>query len=186
MFVPHSDFVKWILVGNVMKWTVYYNNKQQNLETVLKVAPYFSSIKLFSCWLLHSLIWPCRSCCFSVTQLFLTLCDPMDYSTPGFPVLHCLPKFAQLMSIESLMLSNHLILLPSSLFCLQSFPDLSQNQGLFPISWLFTSGGQSIGASASVSILPINIQGWFPWGLTDLISLQSKELSRVFSYTTIQ
>ena len=92
----------------------------------------------------------------------------------------------KLMSIESLMLSNHLILLPSSLFCLQSFPDLSQNQGLFPISWLFTSGGQSIGASASVSILPINIQGWFPLGLTDLISLQSKELSRVFSYTTIQ
>ena len=84
----------------------------------------------------------------------------------------------KLMSIESLMLSNHLILLPSSLFCLQSFPDLSQNQGLFPISWLFTSGGQSIGASASVSVLPINIQGWFPLRLTDLISLLSKGLSQ--------
>ena len=98
------------------------------------------------------------SCC-AVAKSCLTLCGPTNCSMSGFPVLHCLPKFAQLMSIESLMLSNHLILLPSSLFCLQSFPDLSQNQGLFPISWLFTSGGQSIGASASVSILPMNIQG---------------------------
>ena len=59
--------------------------------------------------------------------------------------------------------------------CLQSFPA----SGSFPISQLFTSGGQSIGASASV--LPMNIQDWFPLGLTGLISLQSKGLSRVFS-----
>ena len=63
--------------------------------------------------------------------------------------------------------------------CLQSFPAL----GFFPMSWLFTSGGQSIGASASG--LPLNIQGWFPLGLTGLILL-SKGLSRVFSSTTIQ
>ena len=63
--------------------------------------------------------------------------------------------------------------------CLQSFPAL----GSFPMSWLFTSGGQSIGASAS--ILPMNSQGWFPLGLTGLISLLSKGLSRVFSSTTI-
>ena len=66
--------------------------------------------------------------------------------------------------------------------CLQSFPA----SGSFSISRLFASGGQSIGASASASILPINIQGWFPLGLTCLISLQSKGLSRVFSSTTIQ
>ena len=54
------------------------------------------------------------------------------------------------------------------------------------MSQFFTSGGQSIGASASASVLPMNIQGWFPLGLTGLISLQSKGLSRVFSSTTVQ
>ena len=65
-------------------------------------------------------------------------------------------------------------------FCLQSFPA----SGSFPMSWLFESGGQSIGASASV--LPTNIQSWFPLGLSGLISLQSKGLSRVFFSTTVQ
>ena len=64
--------------------------------------------------------------------------------------------------------------------CLQSFP----SSGSFPMSWLFPSGGQSIRASASV--LPMNIQDCFPLGLTGLISLQSKGLSRVFSNTTVQ
>ena len=67
-------------------------------------------------------------------------------------------------------------------FCFQSFPASES----FPMSWLFTSGGQSIGASASASILPLNIQGWFSLGLTSLIPLQSKGLSRVFSCTTVQ
>ena len=65
---------------------------------------------------------------------------------------------------------------------LQSFPALWS----FPMSWFFASGGQSIGASASASALPMNIQGWFPLGLTGLISLKSKGLSRVFSNTTVQ
>ena len=66
--------------------------------------------------------------------------------------------------------------------CFQSFPA----SGSFPMSWLFASGGTSIGVSASASVLPMNIQGWFPVGLTGLISLQSKRLSRVFSNTTVQ
>ena len=65
---------------------------------------------------------------------------------------------------------------------LQSFP----TSGSFPRSQFFASGGQSIGASALASVLPVNIQGGFPLGLTDLISLQSKGLSRVFSNTTVQ
>ena len=69
---------------------------------------------------------------------------------------------------------------PSS-SCLQSFPA----SGSFPVSQLFTSGGQSIGASASASVLPVNIQGWFPLRLTGWTSLQSKGLSRVFSSTTV-
>ena len=87
------------------------------------------------------------------------------------------------MFIKSVKLSNHLILChhaPFS-FCLQSF----RASGSFPMSWLFTSGDQSIGTSASATVLPMNIQDSFPLGLTSLISLQSKELSRVFSSTTI-
>ena len=66
--------------------------------------------------------------------------------------------------------------------CLQSFPA----SGSFLKSWFFTSGGQSVGVSPSASVLPMNIQGWFPLILTGLISLQSKGLSRVFSNTTVQ
>ena len=66
--------------------------------------------------------------------------------------------------------------------CPQSFPA----SGSFPMSWLFMSDGQSIRASASASVLPMNIQGWFPSGLTGLMALLSKGLSRVFSSTTVQ
>ena len=86
-------------------------------------------------------------------------------------------------STELVMPSNHLILVFPS--CFQSFPA----SGSFPMSQFFKSGGQSIGvsasASASASILPMNIQDWFPCGLTSLISLQSKGLSRVFSNATV-
>ena len=66
--------------------------------------------------------------------------------------------------------------------CLQSFPA----SGSFPMNWLLASGDQSIGASASALVLPMNIQGWFPLGLTGLLSLQSRELSKIFSNTTVQ
>ena len=66
--------------------------------------------------------------------------------------------------------------------CPQSFPA----SGSFLMSQLFTAGGQSIGTSASTSVLPMNIQGWFPLGLTGLISLKAKGLSRVFSNTDVQ
>ena len=78
-----------------------------------------------------------------------------------------------------MMPSSHLILRHPLSSCFQSFPA----SGSFPVSQLFTSGGQSIGASASVSVLPMNIQVWFPLGLTGLISLQAKGLPRVFSST---
>ena len=66
--------------------------------------------------------------------------------------------------------------------CLQPFPA----SGSFPVSQFFASGGQSIGVSASASVLPVNIQDWSPWWLTGWISLQSKGLWRVFSSTTVQ
>ena len=76
-------------------------------------------------------------------------------------------------------ISSSVILFSS---CPQSFPE----SGPFPVSQLLASGSQSIGASASASVLPMNIQGWFSLGLTGLISLQFKGLSRVFSNTTVQ
>ena len=86
------------------------------------------------------------------------------------------------MFIELVMLSNHLTLCCPLLLLLQSFPASVS----FPMSRLFESGGQNVGASASASDLPMNIQGWFPLGLTSLISLLFKRLSRVFSNTIVQ
>ena len=103
-----------------------------------------------------------------------TVCNPLDCSTPGFPVLHCLPEFAQTHAIQ-----------PSSGDPFFSCPQSSPASGFFPMSHFFTSGGQVIRASALALVLPVNIQGWFPLGLTSLISLLSKGLSRVLSSTTI-
>ena len=137
-------------------------------------------------------------CCFSVTQLCLTLCNPMDCSTPGFPVLHHLPELAQIYVhwVDDINPIISFSVIPFS-SCLQSFPA----SGSFPMSQFFASGGQSIGASTSAPVLPMNIpeysgisfspswifiQGWFPIGWTGGISLLSKELSRVLSNTTVQ
>ena len=84
------------------------------------------------------------------------------------------------MSIKLMMSYNRLILCHSLLLLLQSFPA----SGSFPTSQFFVSDGQSIGVSASVSVLPMTIQDWFLLGLTNFISLQSKGLSRVFSNAT--
>ena len=84
----------------------------------------------------------------------------------------------KLMSIE--------LVMPSSVFPFSSFPQSFPESGSFPMSWLFASGVQSIRASASASVLPMTLQGWFPLGLTGLISLLSKGLSRVFSSTIVQ
>ena len=122
-----------------------------------------------------------QSCCCSIAKLCLTLYDPMDCSSPGFPVLHCLPEFAQshVHCVDDAIQPSHPLLVPS--------PALTLSQlRVFPMSLLFTSGGQSTGVSASPTVLPMNIQGWFPLGLTGLISFLSKRLSRVFSSATIQ
>ena len=104
-------------------------------------------------------------CCL-VSKSCPTVCD-MDCSTPSFPVLHYLPEFAQTHDhwVGDAIQPFHSVIPFSS--CSQSFPASES----FPMSWLFTSNGQSIGASASSSVLPMNIQGWLPLGLTCLISL---------------
>ena len=121
------------------------------------------------------------SCC-SVAKSRLTYGNPMDCSTSGFPVIHPLSLKITQTHVTLNQWCHPTIsssVVPFS-FCLQSFPA----SGSSLMSRLLPSGGQSIGASASV--LPMNMQGWFPSGLTGLISLQSKGLSRVFSNTTVQ
>ena len=115
----------------------------------------------------------------SCVQLFANPWTAALQASLSFSVSWSLLK---LMPFESVMPSNHLILCHSIYSCLQSFPA----SGSFPMSQLFASGGQSIGDSASVSVLPVNIQGWFPLELIGLISWQSKWLSWVFSNNTFQ
>ena len=112
----------------------------------------------------------------SVIQLCLTLrCQASLSFTISW-------RLFKLMSTESVILSNHLGLCLPLFSCPQSFPA----SGSFLMNWLYTSSVQSTGASASASVLTMNIQGWFPLGLTSLISLQFKGLSRVLSNTTVQ
>ena len=123
---------------------------------------------------------------FSSLQLLslscLTLHNPMKCSTPGFPVLHYLSEFAQthVHWIRDTIQPSHLLSSPSLL--LSIFPSIR----VFSKSQLFPSGGQCIVASASASVLPRNIQSSLLLGLTGLIPLLSKGLSRVFSSTTVQ
>ena len=106
----------------------------------------------------------------------------MNHSMTGLPVHHRLPEFTQthVHWDGNAIQPSHPLSSPSP-----SAFNLSQHQGLF-MSQFFTSGDQTIGVSASTSVLPMNIQDWFPLGWTCWLSLQSKGLSRVFSNTTVQ
>ena len=111
-----------------------------------------------------------KSVC-SVAQSCPILCDPMGCSTPGLPVHHQLLEFTQthVHRVSDAIQPSSVILFSS---CFQSFPV----SGSFPMSHLFASGGQSIGVSASTSVLPMNIQDWFPLAWSCWFSLQSKGL----------
>ena len=145
---------------------------------------------------------PVITCCCSVAKLCLTLCC----SKPGFPVLHYLPEFAHthVHRVSDVTQPSHPLLSPPPLTlnltqnqsqwgqptisssvthfssCPQSFPA----SGSFPMSWLFASGGQSIGASASTSVLPMNIQGWFRIDWFDLPTVQGT-LKNVLQYRNL-
>ena len=119
----------------------------------------------------------------SFPQLCPTLCDPMNHSMPGLPVHHQLPEFTQTHAhwIGDAIQPSHPLSSPS----LPTF-NLPQHQGLF--QWVSSSHqvAKVMEVSASTSVLPMNIQDWFPLGWTGWISLQSKGLSRVFSSITVQ
>ena len=120
----------------------------------------------------------------SVTQSCPTLYDPKDCSTPGLPAHHQFPEFTQthVHRIGDAIQPSYSLSYPSPPTFNISFPA----SGSFPVSQLFSWGGQSIGISASASVLPMNIQDWFPLGWPGWISLQSKGLSRVSSNTAVQ
>ena len=122
--------------------------------------------------------------CCSVIQSCPTLCSPRDCSMPGFPVLHYLSEFAQIHIhwVGDAIQPSHPLLSVTFSSCLQYFPA----SGSFPMSQLFTSGGQSIGASASV--LPMSIHVWFPLGfigLTPCTPRGSQELSPIPQFESI-
>ena len=127
-----------------------------------QVEKQFSSVQSLSCIQLFAAMWT------AAHQASLSITNSQS-----------LPK---LLSIESVMPSNHLILCSPCSSCPQSFPA----SGSFPVSQFFPSGGQSIKSFSCSIVLPVNIQDWFPLGWTGWISLQSKGLPRVFSSTTVQ
>ena len=135
-------------------------------------------------WLRNSLFW--KWMIFHSTQSVqfnrscLTFCDPMDCTTPGFPVHHQLLELPQT--------HVHCVSDAIQLSCPLSSPSLQSSpaSGSFPVSQLFASGGQNIWGSGSTSVLPTNIQSWFPLGLTGLLALLSKGLWRVFSNILVQ
>ena len=116
-------------------------------------------------WHAISVVWMNYCCCFSVAKLYPTRCDPNGLQHARIPSFTISQSLFKVVSIESEMPSDHLLLCHH--FCPQPSASVS-----FPMSCFFISGGQSIGASASVS--PMNIQGWLPLGLTSLISLLSR------------
>ena len=152
-------------VNQRLEWTVSFN-KSYWINSKLNELPLFWSGQVIS-----------------VTQSCLTLCDPMNHSTPGLPVHHHFPRVHSNSRPSSRWchpaISSSVIPFSS---CPQSLPAAES----FPMSQLFTWGGQSIGVSALALFLPKNTQGWSPLEWTGWISLQSKGLSRVFSNTTVQ
>ena len=123
---------------NVQQWEEFLTTIFRNGLPSVPIAPQFSS----------------------VTQSCPTLCDPIDCSTPGLPVHHHLLELAQthVHRVSDAIQPSHPLSSPSPAF------NLSQHQGLF--KWVFASGGQNIGVSASASVLPVNIQDWVPLGWT--------------------
>ena len=175
--------------GNPLQYSCPENSlRQRSLAgTVCGITKNWMWVSMHSCTCtieLYSSKWNLNSIQFSsLMQSCPTLCDPMDCSTPGHPCPSPTPGLYSnscplswwchpTTSSSIIPFSSHL----------QSFPA----SGSFQKSQFFASGGQNFGVSASASVLPVNIQGWFPLGWTGWISLQSKGLPRVFSNTTLQ
>ena len=146
-------------------WNTFYQNSLIKIKSFMSTKEQFHSVAIVHS---HICVWPFATQWTAAHQASLSITN--------------LQSLLKLMSITSVMLSNRLFLCHPPLLHPQFFP----GSGSFPMSQFFTSGGQSIGVSASASVLPVNIQDWIPLGWTGWISLQFKGLSRVFSNTTVR
>ena len=163
-------------------WTSFFWDGKEDAGTLSTLRLPTDTYMLYSICMLYIILNICTYtyCVVAVVQslscigLFVTPWATARQASPSLTISGSLPKF---MSIKSVMPPNHLIRCCTHSSCPQSF----SASGSFPVNLLLVSGGQSIGASASAWVLPVSIQGWFPLGLTGLISLLSKGLLRVFS-----
>ena len=162
----HSHQIKWLstfrlwLYKFFFKWLYFLVDKPVGENT--GIHKFISSVQSLSC--VQFFVIPWTAAC----QASLSITNSQSLPKP--------------MSIELVTPSNHLILCCPLLLLPSIFPSIR----VFQMTQLFPSGGQSIGVSASTSVLPMNTQDWSPLGWTGCISLQSKGLSRVFSNTTVQ
>ena len=147
-------------INNVFSWLTNTYNQKIKETKIINSSQFSESSVQFT----------------SVIQSSPTLCNSMNRSTPGFPVHHQLPESNQ----------THVRRVDDAIVPFSSCPQSFLASASFSMSQLFTSGGQSVGVSASTSVLPMNTQDWSPLGWTGWISLQSKRLSQVFSKTTVQ
>ena len=186
---PTHFLVKWLecwILCHVNFTTMENNNKPPKGKTKMDKESYFGLVEIKKTWQLKAIcvcgLHPGLEEKFSSVQSCPTLCNPMDCSMPGFPVHYQLLYLTQTHGHQVWCHSTILSSVILFSICLQSFPV----SGSFQMSLFFASGGQSIGVSASISVLPVNIQDWFPLGWTGWIFLQSKGLSRDFSKNTVQ
>ena len=157
--------LKWTEIGkfNSDDWYTYYHEQESLIRNGIalivnkRVQNTFSSVQSLS---------------------HVRLSDPMNRSMPGLPIQH-----HQLLEFTQTHVHRVGDAISSSVVPFSSCPQSLPASGSFPVSQLFTWGGQSTGVSAPASVLPMNTQDWSPLGWTDWISLQSKGLSRVFSNT---
>ena len=184
MFIQiHIECLQWawhspkhrktaVRIKHLPSWSWHYGKCSLNVE-ITEIFICFILFYIFLSFLqshFKSKIYVSFKLLFSLSVTSDSLWDPMDCSKPGFHVHHQLLRLLKLMSIESVIPSNHFILCHPPLLLPLIFPSIRISYN----SRFFTSGGQSIGVSASASVLPMNIQDWFPLGLTGWISLPSK------------
>ena len=161
--------------GHCDKSTKQWNSLQIDMQRSRDRKRSFSDINI-------KLIFACLISSVKLLCLVWLFTTPLTAACQDSLFITNSQSLLKLMSIELLIPSNHFILCHPLLIRLQSCPA----SWSFPMSQFFASGGQSIETSASASVLPMNIQDWFPLGLTGLISLQYQGFSRVFSNTTVQ
>ena len=198
---------KWVRVSKMASLSITNSQNLHKLMPIMSMMPsnhlilchpllllpsVFPSIRVFSNESVLRIRWPKYwSFSFSISSVQFSsvaqscpiLCDLMDCNTLGHPIHHQLPEFTQthVHWVGDTIQPFSCSVVPFS-SCLQSFPA----SGSFQMRQLFDSGNRSIRVTASTSVLPMNIQDWFPLWWTGWISLLSKGLSRVFSNTTVQ